>query len=214
MITRLFSIFDPSSPWIRNWVVLVFFIILPIKIYFSNYTENLLSLILLQLNNEIKFNQNSIRLIFLCVFIFILNLNLIGLFPYVIAAARHARISFSLSLTFWVAIIIFGFAHRVKDLFTHIVPLGCPSRLIFFIVIIESISLIIRPITLAVRLSANIIAGHVILSLIRSISFFGLSRFLIRTVIQIILLILETAVAVVQPYVFFTLLRLYIKEFN
>ena len=85
---------------------------------------------------------------------------------------------------------------------------------IFFIVIIESISIIIRPITLSVRLSANIMAGHVILALISSFSFMEPSLFMVRLFVQLILFTLETSVALVQPYVFFTLLSLYKGELD
>lgn len=63
-----------------------------------------------------------------------------------------------------------GFIHHVDNIIRHLVPLGCPNGLIFLMVIIESVRILIRPITLGVRLSANIMAGHVILGLISSIS--------------------------------------------
>jgi F-type H+-transporting ATPase subunit a len=85
--------------------------------------------------------------------------------------------------------------------------------LIPFIVIIETISNIIRPGTLAVRLSANIIAGHLLLTLLgntgNSISNFFISLLIIT---QLLLLILESAVAIIQSYVFTILRTLYSRE--
>jgi len=82
-----------------------------------------------------------------------------------------------------------------------------------FIVIIESIRLFIRPITLAIRLTANIIAGHLLISLIGSS---GQSlRIIILSIIlsiQILLVILEIAVAFIQSYVFTILRTLYRRE--
>lgn len=95
----------------------------------------------------------------------------------------------------------------------HLVPLGTPGVLIPFIVLIETISNVIRPGTLAVRLAANMIAGHLLLVLLGnqgpSITF-SLLRVLLVT--QILLLTLERAVAVIQSYVFAVLATLYSRE--
>jgi F-type H+-transporting ATPase subunit a len=86
--------------------------------------------------------------------------------------------------------------------------------LMFFMVVIETVRIVIRPLTLAVRLSANIMAGHVILGLISSVSFYRTYRFVFRALVQIIFFILELSVALIQPYVFFTLISLYKSELN
>lgn len=95
----------------------------------------------------------------------------------------------------------------------HLVPLGTPGILIPFMVLIETISNIIRPGTLAVRLAANIIAGHLLLVLLGNqgpmVSSSVLSLLLVT---QIILLVLETAVAAIQSYVFAVLATLYSSE--
>ena len=92
---------------------------------------------------------------------------------------------------------------------SHLVPLGSPTALSPFIVLVESVRHRIRPITLSVRLIANLVAGHLLLaltvipfSLLRPISTFVL-------LFQIILVCLELAVALVQSYVFFNLVSLY-----
>lgn len=98
-------------------------------------------------------------------------------------------------------------------MFAHIVPQGTPFILIPFIVLIESIRNIIRPGTLAIRLSANIIAGHLLLTLLgntgNSLSTIFVS-FLIFS--QLLLLTLESAVAIIQSYVFTILSTLYSRE--
>jgi len=95
------------------------------------------------------------------------------------------------------------------------VPQGTPSILIPFIVCIETIRNIIRPGTLAVRLTANIIAGHLLLTLIGNTGN-SLSTILLSVLIfsQIALLILESAVAIIQSYVFAVLSTLYSREVN
>lgn len=97
-------------------------------------------------------------------------------------------------------------------MFSHLVPLGCPSILIPFIVLIESISLVIRPLTLSIRLIANLTAGHIIIVLLRIGVFKNLFFFHLSILGEMIILILEIAVAFIQPYVFFILLVLYVQE--
>jgi len=98
-------------------------------------------------------------------------------------------------------------------MFAHLVPQGTPRILIPFIVIIETIRNIIRPGTLAVRLSANIIAGHLLLTLLGNTGN-SLSAILISFLIitQLLLLMLESAVAIIQSYVFTILRTLYSRE--
>ncbi|RYA72764.1 ATP synthase F0 subunit A [Enterobacter cloacae complex sp. 2DZ2F20B] len=100
-------------------------------------------------------------------------------------------------------------------IFAHLVPQGTPPVLIPFIVCIETIRNIIRPGTLAIRLSANIIAGHLLITLLGNtgnlISIYIINLLLIT---QILLLVLESAVAIIQSYVFAVLRTLYSREVN
>lgn len=95
----------------------------------------------------------------------------------------------------------------------HLVPAGSPLGLSFLLVLIESISHLIRPLTLSIRLAANIIAGHLIIGLISRISKVGLVRGVLSVFIQTIILVLESGVAVVQGLVFRILLTLYTIEY-
>jgi F-type H+-transporting ATPase subunit a len=95
----------------------------------------------------------------------------------------------------------------------HLVPLGTPGALIPLIVIIETVRNIIRPGTLAVRLAANIIAGHLLLVLLGNQGPGASSAILgVLLVVQVLLLVLETAVAAIQSYVFAVLSTLYSSE--
>jgi len=98
-------------------------------------------------------------------------------------------------------------------MFAHIVPQGTPFILIPFIVLIERIRNIIRPGTLAIRLSANIIAGHLLLTLLGNTGN-NLSTIFVSLLIfsQLLLLSLESAVAIIQSYVFTILRTLYSRE--
>lgn len=95
----------------------------------------------------------------------------------------------------------------------HLVPQGTPSILIPFIVIIETIRNVIRPGTLAIRLTANIIAGHLLITLLGNTGPTISSYFItLLIIVQIALLVLESAVAIIQSYVFAILRTLYSRE--
>lgn len=98
----------------------------------------------------------------------------------------------------------------------HLVPEGAPAPLIPLLIIIETISLLIRPIALAVRLMANLTAGHLLLQLSATATLALLKTFpplaLITASLLALLTILELAVAVIQAYVFTLLVSLYLQE--
>lgn len=97
----------------------------------------------------------------------------------------------------------------------HLVPVGTPYVLIPFIVLIEFVRNIIRPITLSVRLAANLVAGHLLITLIRSpiVNTSYVSIILLLRGLYM-LIILESAVAFIQAYVFRILRTLYLREVN
>lgn len=98
-------------------------------------------------------------------------------------------------------------------MFAHLVPVGTPPALISFMVCIETIRNLIRPGTLAVRLAANIIAGHLLIVILRNSGvnvFFGVMIFV--SLVQCLLLLLELAVSFIQSYVFSVLRCLYAGE--
>merc|ERR1711917_25772 len=102
--------------------------------------------------------------------------------------------------------IIISIIFQYNNLFAHLVPKGTPGFLIPVIVIIETVSNIIRPLTLSIRLAANIVAGHLLLTLLGSqISNISFTTFFL-------LLLLEVAVACIQSYVFIILNSLYLNE--
>lgn len=133
--------------------------------------------------------------------------------PYVFTASSHLAMTLSLAFPLWLAFMIYGWFNHTRHILAHLVPLGTPGALIPFIVLIETTRNVIRPGTLAVRLAANIIAGHLLLVLLGnqgpSIAS-SLLSFLLVT--QILLLTLERAVAVIQSYVFAVLATLYSRE--
>ncbi|KAG7157248.1 ATP synthase subunit a-like 8, partial [Homarus americanus] len=131
--------------------------------------------------------------------VFIIFNNTLGLLPYVFTRSRHLAITLTLALPLWLTFILFGWINHTQHMLAHIVPQGTPGLLIPFIVLVETLRNIIRPGTLAVRLAANIIAGHLLLTLLGNIGP-SLSLTLVSFLIlaQILLLILESAVTIIQ----------------
>jgi len=151
--------------------------------------------------------------IFISIFILILINNFLGIFPYIFTATRHLVFTLTFSLILWVSFITFGWLNFTNVIFSNLVPTGTPAALMPFIVCIETIRNVIRSGTLAVRLTANIISGHLLLTLIgnqgNSSSLFVCITLII---LQIVLLTLEFSVSIIQAYVFRVLSALYSGE--
>nr|WDV10701.1 ATP synthase F0 subunit 6 [Parnassius andreji] len=225
MMSNLFSIFDPTTNlfnlslnWISTFIGLLFipysFWLIPNRYYIIwNFISNKLHNEFNMLLGTNKFNGSTF--IFISLFSFILFNNFLGLFPYIFTSTSHLTISLSITLTLWISFMLYGWINNYQHMFIHMIPQGTPSILMPFMVLIETISNIIRPGTLAVRLTANMIAGHLLLTLLSSTSS-NLSFFMLFILIfmQILLLILESAVAIIQSYVISILSTLYSSEVN
>nr|QNE85561.1 ATP synthase F0 subunit 6 [Suillia flava] len=225
MMTNLFSVFDPSSSIINlslNWMSTFIGILMIPSIYWlmpSRY-HIFWNTILLTLHKEFKTllgptGHNGSSFIFITLFSMILFNNFMGLFPYIFTSTSHLTLTLTLALPLWLCFMIYGWINHTQHMFAHLVPQGTPAVLMPFMVCIETISNIIRPGTLAVRLTANMIAGHLLLTLLGntgpSLSYMIISLLLIA---QIALLVLESAVAIIQSYVFAVLSTLYSSEVN
>lgn len=111
---------------------------------------------------------------------------------------------------------LIGVRHQLTHTLAHFLPVGTPGPLIPILIIIETISLFIRPIALGVRLTANLTAGHLLIQLISTAAFHIFfiipTVAALTTVLLLLLSILELAVAVIQAYVFVLLVSLYLQE--
>lgn len=225
MITNLFSVFDPSSSIINlslNWLrTFLGVLLLPSAFWLIPSRYSLLwNKVTLTLHKEFNTllgptGHPGRTFIFISLFSLILFNNFLGLFPYIFTSSRHLTFTLALALPLWISFIIYGWLNHTQHIFAHLVPQGTPAVLIPFMVCIETIRNIIRPGTLAVRLAANIIAGHLLITLLGntgpSLSLTVLSFLIVG---QIALLVLESAVAIIQSYVFAVLRTLYSSEVN
>nr|UKU07867.1 ATP synthase F0 subunit 6 [Gaetice depressus] len=224
MMTNLFSIFEPSSSIFSlslNWVSTILGLMFLPYLYWASPSRWSLfwSKIILTLHKEFKALLQSSHIgssmMFVSLFSLIVFNNFLGLLPYVFTSSSHMVMTLSLSLPLWFTLMIFGWIKHTKHMFAHLVPQGTPFALMPFMVLIETISNVIRPGTLAIRLAANMIAGHLLLTLLGntgpSLSTYVLFILLLA---QMLLLILESAVAIIQSYVFAVLSTLYTSEIN
>nr|ARH53692.1 ATP synthase F0 subunit 6 [Adrastus rachifer] len=224
MMTNLFSTFDPatSTNLSLNWTsTLLGLIFLPTMFWLIPSRINFMWIkITSTLHNEFKIllkinKMKGSTLIFISLFSMILFNNFLSLFPYIFSSTSHLTLTLSLALPLWLSFMIYGWINNTMHMFAHLVPQGTPPVLMPFMVCIETISNVIRPGTLAIRLTANMIAGHLLLTLLGNTGT-SLSLLMINLLIitQLLLLILESAVAVIQSYVFSILSTLYSSEVN
>lgn len=149
------------------------------------------------------------------IFIFIAVNNFIGLSPYIFTSSSHLTFGVSLALRLWLGFTLVRYFKDLGHVLAHLVPLGTPYPLIPLIVLIEFTSNVIRPLTLSVRLAANIVAGHLLLALISGTVNPVIRRITLVVITGIVILIvLENGVALIQAYVFRILPSLYVAEVN
>nr|AGN71320.1 ATP synthase F0 subunit 6 [Leptophryne borbonica] len=155
-------------------------------------------------------------LILTSLMIFILSMNLLGLLPYTFTPTTQLSLNLGLAIPLWLATVTTGLRNQLTASLGHFLPEGTPTMLIPALIIIETISLFIRPLALGVRLTANLTAGHLLIQLISTATMTLLSTNPVvssLTFITLLLLtVLEIAVAMIQAYVFILLLSLYLQE--
>nr|ARH55056.1 ATP synthase F0 subunit 6 [Lopheros rubens] len=221
---NLFSTFDPSTSLnlSLNWTsTIIPILIIPSMFWLIPSRMNFMwNKMINTLNNEFKVllkieKMKGSTLMFISLFSLIMFINTLSLFPYIFSSTTHLTFTLSMALPLWLSLMIYGWINETIHMLAHLVPQGTPPILMPFMVCIETVSNIIRPGTLAIRLTANIIAGHLILTLLGN-SASSLSEMMISLtiIIQMMLFILETAVAIIQSYVFSILMTLYSSEIN
>ena len=147
------------------------------------------------------------------IFLFVLLLNIIGLIPTAFAETSHISITFALAmLIFVVCVLITIFKRGIFGFIKHFVPAGTPWWLIPLLFILEVFSYFVRPVSLSVRLAANMIAGHVMLDVIAffvvMMGVFGVLPFAFLSV----MMAFELFVAFLQAYIFSVFACVYISE--
>ena len=150
-------------------------------------------------------------------FVFLIFLNLSGLIPYVFSPTRHLAVSLSLGLPLWLSLLVSGVFYSPPSVIAGLLPIGAPAPLNPFLVLIETVSILVRPITLSVRLMANMRAGHIVLTLVGNyittrLLTAGLFSTVLLVSIQVLYSVFEFGIGVIQAYIFCLLITLYSDE--
>lgn len=192
----------PSTQWVGNRLITLqgWFI--------SRFTSQLL----LPLNP----GGHKWATLFASLIVFLLSINMLGLLPYTFTPTTQLSLNIGLAVPLWLATVIIGIRNQPTHALGHLLPEGTPTALIPVLIVIETISLFIRPLALGVRLTANLTAGHLLIQLIATAAFVLLPLIPVvaisTAVLLLLLTLLEVAVAIIQAYVFVLLLSLYLQE--
>nr|YP_009922936.1 ATP synthase F0 subunit 6 [Saurogobio gymnocheilus]QNC66271.1 ATP synthase F0 subunit 6 [Saurogobio gymnocheilus] len=192
----------PSSRWLNNRLI-------TLQTWFIHRFIN-------QLLLPLNVGGHKWALLFASLMVFLMSINMLGLFPYTFTPTTQLSLNMGLAVPLWLATVIIGMRNQPTAALGHLLPEGTPVLLIPVLIIIETISLFIRPLALGVRLTANLTAGHLLIQLIATAIFVLLPLMptvaILTAAVLFLLTLLEVAVAMIQAYVFVLLLSLYLQE--
>ena len=179
---------------------------------FQIISELLYEFIANMINDNIGHKGKKFFPFIFTLFTFILFGNLLGMLPYSFTFTSHIIVTFALAMFIFLFITLIGiFMHGFK-FFGLFVPKGAPMLMLPLMIPIEIISYLSRPISLSVRLFANMMAGHTMLkifaSFVFSLGIFGFAPL----IIDVALTALEVLIAILQAYVFTILTCIYLNE--
>ncbi len=152
-------------------------------------------------------------------FMFVLFCNLLGMMPYSFTVTSHIAVTFALAISLFVVVTLVGFFRHGLHFFHLFLPEGVPLVLAPLMVVIEMFTYLMRPFTLAIRLAANMMAGHTAMKVIAGfvaallIPFSGMAALSVLPLLGVVALTgLELLVAVLQAYIFALLLCIYLND--
>lgn len=192
----------PNSRWINNRI-------LTLQSWFiSNFTK--------QIFHPISAGGYKWAPLLISLILFLISINILGLLPYTFTPTTQLSLNIAFAVPLWLATVIIGYRKSPTHALGHLLPEGTPILLVPLLIIIETISLFIRPLALGVRLTANLTAGHLLIQLVSSavlaLASLTASIAILTSVLLFLLTLLEIAVAIIQAYVFVLLLSLYLQE--
>nr|YP_002154444.1 ATP synthase F0 subunit 6 [Hypselecara temporalis]BAG69516.1 ATPase subunit 6 [Hypselecara temporalis] len=192
----------PTSRWLNNRL-------LTLQSWFINrFTQ--------QIFQPLSLGGHKWAVLLTSLMLFLITLNMLGLLPYTFTPTTQLSLNMAFAVPLWLATVIIGMRNQPTHALGHLLPEGTPALLIPVLIVIETISLFIRPLALGVRLTANLTAGHLLIQLIATAASVLLPLMptiaLLTAILLFLLTLLEVAVAMIQAYVFVLLLSLYLQE--
>nr|YP_009020637.1 ATP synthase F0 subunit 6 [Amphiprion polymnus]AAP75154.1 ATP synthase 6 [Amphiprion akindynos]AAP75178.1 ATP synthase 6 [Amphiprion nigripes]AAP75192.1 ATP synthase 6 [Amphiprion sebae]QUJ18374.1 ATP synthase protein 6 [Amphiprion chrysopterus]AAP75156.1 ATP synthase 6 [Amphiprion akindynos] len=192
----------PSSRWLNNRM-------LALQSWFINGFAQ-------QIFQPINLGGHKWAALLTSLMIFLITINMLGLLPYTFTPTTQLSMNMAFAVPLWLATVIIGMRNQPTHALAHLLPEGTPTPLIPILIMIETISLFIRPLALGVRLTANLTAGHLLIQLIATAALVLLPLMptvaILTGALLLMLTLLEVAVAMIQAYVFVLLLSLYLQE--
>nr|ALR68860.1 ATP synthase F0 subunit 6 [Colobus angolensis palliatus] len=178
--------------------------------------QNLIQLTMKQIMTTHNAKGQTWSLMLMSLIIFITMTNLLGLLPHSFTPTTQLSMNLAMAIPLWAGTVVAGLRFKTKSSLAHLLPQGTPTPLIPMLVIVETASLFIQPMALAVRLTANITAGHLLMHLIGgatlTLSTISLPAASLTLTLLVLFTILEVAVALIQAYVFTLLVSLYLHD--
>nr|YP_009160556.1 ATP synthase F0 subunit 6 [Chlorophthalmus nigromarginatus]AKR06233.1 ATPase subunit 6 [Chlorophthalmus nigromarginatus] len=192
----------PSRRWLNSRLLVLQ------NWFFNRFTQQLL--------HPLNLGGHKWAALLTSLMLLLITLNMLGLLPYTYTPTTQLSLNLGFAVPLWLATVLVGLRNEPTHSFAHLLPEGTPTPLIPILIIIETISLFIRPLALGVRLTANLTAGHLLMQLIATAAFVLLPMMptvaILTAIVLFLLTLLEVAVAMIQAYVFVLLLSLYLQE--
>lgn len=178
--------------------------------------ENMFIFVFNIVKNQIGVKGYAFFPLIFTLFLFILYSNFLGLMPFGIALTSHLILLVCLSLGLSLGIFIMGVVFTYPLTYLYVFIPQCPFFLLPLLILIEIFSYVIRSISLAIRLAANILAGHTLVFIISSFLNFMIHvnylAVVLTLVVLLAILVLETFVSFLQAYVYVILISIYLKD--
>nr|QDX17810.1 ATP synthase F0 subunit 6 [Bothriechis nubestris] len=179
-------------------------------------TSWFLKMFMLNMTNQLSPKGQKWAPLLASLVLMLLLSNLLSLLPYTFTPTSQLSVNMALALPLWLATVITGLKNKFSPTLAHLLPEGSPTPLIPFMILIETVSLLMRPIALGVRLTANITAGHLLMTMVGSATISLINTYTtispLMLTLLFLLMLLELAVACIQAYVFVLLIILYLQE--
>ena len=206
-----------------NFFLVVFFIYNMNAVFVKNKFQKLIlwffSFVINIVQDAISVKKYSFILLFYIIFLFLFLSNILGMVPFSMTITSHLILTLYFSLGFFIGNNLIGIFYHKQNFFVLFLPEGVPIFIIPLLILIEYVSYISRIFSLAIRLFANMLSGHILLKiLICFIWAIAISNvihwFWILLPLSIVFAVigLETAIAFLQAYVFLVLVSIYFND--
>nr|QZZ24823.1 ATP synthase F0 subunit 6 [Stigmaeopsis miscanthi] len=205
MLNNLFSSFD-----MKNFMMSSFLMLNMYNILLINSSKRLNKLIMMIKKVNLFMNMNITNMmVYKAIFLMIFMLNFLSLNIYSFNLTSQLSMNMTMIIIMWFPILMMNIMKKNNSFLMHLLPMGTSNMLIPMMILIELLSFFIRPLTLFLRLSINMIAGHVLVNLISKMI---LTMSNIYMLIMYIYMMMKFLVSFIQAYIIVTLLNLYMEE--